>query len=228
MGNVLDDLASIARDHEMHGGRWVRDSYNPTVFDDIARGMEAEYGIDAVWNKVRSELLATDDEYVRRQLIESYGNSNVRDGLKRKLLEDLALDSSVGMSSKKTAMVELGEYVEDDKWQDFLKAMYRRVDAEMRQVLFHTLVIPDFDASGIRDRVADDGIDINLKKLVWLFCDMVTVWSCGKLLDIVTRDYVPKYGKAKVAETLRFVSDHEYCTTRTRDCVRHTLSGIGY
>lgn len=227
MENALDGLAGMARDRGMHGGRWVRDSYEPTKFDDAARKMEAEHGIDAVWNRVRDELFETNDEYVRGELIESYGNSPVSDALKRKLLEDLALDPSIEASSKKTAMTELREYVEDDEWPELLKGLYHRVDAGTRQAFFHALVMPDFDASGIRDRATDDDIAVNLKKLVWLFCDMAGVWPREKLLGIVRKDYAPKYGEAKVAEVLRFVTDHEYCTDVTRGCAQHALAGIG-
>lgn len=227
MVNTLDGLTNMARDRRMHNRRWVRDSYNPTKFDDTARAAEAEHGSDAVWNSVRNEIFDTNDEYVRSELIESYGNSPVSDALKRKLLKDLVLDASVEASSKKTAMVELREYVEDDEWPEFLKGLYHRVDARTQQAFFHALVMPDFDASGIRDRATDDDISINLKKLVWLFCDMAVVWPRDRLFDIVRNDYAPKYGEAKVAEVLRFVTGHEYCTAKTHDCALHALTGIG-
>ena len=227
MSNTLDGLASTARDRRMHGGRWVRDSYNPTKFDGAARAAEVEHGSDAVWSRVRNELFETNDEYVRGELIESYGNSPVSDALKRQLLEDLVLDPSIDISSKKTAMVELREYVEDDEWPKFLKGLYYRVDARTQQAFFHALVMPDFDASGIRNRATDGDVGVNLKKLVWLFCDMAAVWPRDRLLDIVMNDYAPKYGEAKVAEVLRFVTGHEYCTAKTRECALHTLTGIG-
>ncbi len=209
----------------MHQDRWVRGDYVPTKFDKIVSEMESTHGVDAVWNSVRDILLTTNDEYVRRELIESYGNSKVDDEHKMSLLEMILLDDKINKTSKSTAMKELKEPFWDDAWPKFLKRLYRVVDDEVRQTLCYELALIDFHTSGIRDDANKDD-NIYLQRLVWYFCEMLTVYPRDRILSKVEDKYVPKYGKKQVVKVLNFILYNEYSTDRTRDYAKYVMGKL--